>query len=305
MAWVGAVGLAVAPLLPLAGQTVGISAAVRNDVKIRQTQQAPDKPAERGEKVRLGNLFTTGKASSVQIALLDSTAITVGPSARLTVNRFVYDPATRSSSVGANVVKGTFRFMSGKPARGGSNSVDTPAATIGIRGTMLEGAVGQDALTIAALQPGFVMPAIVDPETATLVVLRGPGPNAPPSEKRGGIAVTAGGETVVLNLPGEAVFIPAAGARPVRFMLGVLPFEPFDMMLRTAPDHYRYAAAALLLDEGDPASGALLPDGSAQEGDPVGAARKFRRQGWTSGFALITGMGAIMTGGSYRRSISR
>lgn len=303
--WSAAAVLAALPVLPLAGQTVGINAAVRNDVKLRQTAEAADKKAVRGEEVRLGNLFTTGKMSSVQIALRDNTTITVGPNARLTVNRFVYDPARRSSSVGAQVTKGTFRFLTGKPARGGRNSVDTPAATIGIRGTMFEGAVGEDALDIVSVQPGFVMPAGVDPESATLVVLRGPGPNVVPGEKRGEISVSAGGETVELNLPGEAVFIPAAGSRPIRFMLANPAFEPFDDRLRTAPDRYRHAAAALLLGEGDTPSAVPSQSGTATPDEPVGRARPARRMGFMTTLALFAGMSAIAITDAHLRPISR
>ena len=310
VAWVGAVTIASAPLMSLSGQTVGINAAVRNIVKVKKDKASAAREAKRGEKVRLGNLFTTGRSSSVQISLLDRSTVTVGPNANLTINRFVFDPKKKSSSVGASVVKGTFRFMSGKSARGGTNSIETPSATIGIRGTMLEGAVGENALTIASLQPGLVMPARVDPETATVIVLRGPGPNAPPSEKRGEITVTAGGSSVVLNLPGQAVFIPYAGATTIRFNLQTPAYEPFDVMLRTAPDSFSYAAQALLLEPvgqgapgqpavpgqqtvaGQPGGDPAPPGGAANPGQPVGEARPVgpNRRGpgvWVAAFVGI------------------
>lgn len=288
ISWTSAVAMVSVPVMSLYAQTVGVNAAVRNDVQVRQTRAAAPKEARRGEKVRLGNLFATGKASSVQISLLDRTTVTVGPSARLTIDRFVYDPSANSSSVGASVTKGTFRFLTGKPARGGTNSVTTPSATIGIRGTMLEGAVGGDALTIAGLQPGLAMPSSVDPETATLVVLRGPGPNAPASERRGEITVAGGGTSVVLNLPGQAVFIPRAGAAPIRFNLDTPAFEPFDALLRTAPNNFGYAAASLLFQ----------PDGSGQNGD-VGVARRANNGVWIGlGILALTGAGLLAFDGS-------
>ena len=289
------------------GQTVGINAAVRNVVKVKQTKASAARKAKRGERVKLGNMFTTGRSSSVQISLLDKSTVTVGPSANLTINRFVYDPAKKSSSVGASVVKGTFRFMSGKSSRGGKNSIRTPSATVGIRGTMLEGAVGENAMTIASLQPGLVLPARVDPEPATVIVLRGPGPNAPSSEKRGEITVTAGGSAVVLNLPGQAVFIPYAGATPIRFNLHPAAYEPFDVMLRTAPDNFSYAAASLLFEPGQPVqqpgSDNAPPGGVLGPGQPVGearpAGRSRRKTGVFIGVALIgigAGTAAIISG---------
>jgi hypothetical protein len=51
------------------------------------------------------------------------------------MNEFVYDPAGKSNSTLFSLAKGTFTFVAGKVAKTGNMKVDTPAATMGIRGT--------------------------------------------------------------------------------------------------------------------------------------------------------------------------
>lgn len=222
---------------PLMAQTVGMNSAIRNNVELQQTAAGAAQKARIRQHVKMRNVVTTAAASTLQITLLDRSSLTVGPNARLTVNRFVYDPKTKSSSVGTTVVKGTLRFLSGKSARGGRNSINTPAASIGVRGTMVELAVGEDAITIGKLQPGLAMGANVDPQTASLIVLRGPGPKAQLGEKSGIIDVTAAGKTVTITQPGMAVFVPFLGAAPsAPFQLSNGAYGGFDNMLRTTPN---------------------------------------------------------------------
>jgi hypothetical protein len=51
------------------------------------------------------------------------------------MNEFVYDPAGKSNSTLFSLAKGTFTFVAGNVAKTGSMKVDTPVATMGIRGT--------------------------------------------------------------------------------------------------------------------------------------------------------------------------
>jgi hypothetical protein len=105
--------------------------------------------------VNLNDEVRTGAASQLQILLLDRTIFTVGANARVAVDRFVYDPAANSRSTGVSVTKGAFRFMSGRTLGrpSGPVTVRTPVATIGIRGTIFEGVVGEDAMRIAKASP--------------------------------------------------------------------------------------------------------------------------------------------------------
>jgi FecR protein len=227
-------------------QSVGVTTAVRNTVQVRQAAGAQSKPAVIKQRVSLGNQVDTGAQSAMQVMLFDKSTFTVGPNAKFTINSFVYDPSRQRSSVASSVAKGTFRMLSGKAAHGGNNTISTPAATIGIRGTMVEGSVGADAVAIARSQRGFAGAPRNDPATASLIVLRGPGPNTQAGERPGVIEVTAGGRTIILTQPGMAIYVPYAGAEPMGpFPLSPRGFAFFDAVLRTAPASFAGTLAAL------------------------------------------------------------
>lgn len=219
-----------------AANTVGINAAIRNKVVMRTATDPAPRAAVLKARVSLGDQVQTANASMLQILLLDRSNFTVGSNARVTIDRFVYDPQRSASAVGASVAKGAFRFISGKSVKNmpGKTAITTPVASIGVRGTVFEGAVGPDAARIAGLEPGAAGGKI-DPETATLVVLRGPA--ATTTEPGGAIDVTADGETIALDKPGMALFIPGPGQKPIGpFALSDNGLLALHELLRTTPD---------------------------------------------------------------------
>lgn len=225
--------LAAVAALPAAAQTVGVNAVVVNDVRMKTEANPAVHRAAVKERVSLGNDIATGPSSRLQVLLLDRTNFTVGANARLKVDRFVYDPNRSASSVGLSVTRGAFRFMSGKPlhANPGQSQINTPVASIGIRGTIVELAVGADALSVIGHQPG--LPTFTaDPEAATLVFLRGPGAAAQGGEQQGAIDVTAGGTTGSISGSGQAFFIPGPGQAPVGpFLLSAEASDALAMLL--------------------------------------------------------------------------
>jgi hypothetical protein len=150
----------------------------------------------------------------MQLLLLDRSSFTVGQNARLTIDRFVYDPGGGSFS--ATLAKGALRFMSGGLHGKAGASIRTPIATIGIRGTIVDAVVGDEAAAIAGHERALSAMAggdlASDPATASLIVLRGPGPR---DRRPGAISVTAGGKTVDLDRPLLAVYVPGPGRPPI------------------------------------------------------------------------------------------
>lgn len=219
-----------------AATTVGINAAIRNKVVTRAATDAAARPAVLKARVSLGDQVQTASASMLQILLLDRSNFTVGANARVTIDRFVYDPQRGASAVGASVAKGAFRFISGKSVRNmpGKTAITTPVASIGVRGTIFEGVVGPDAVKIAGLEAGAAGGRI-DPETATLIVLRGPA--ASPTEPGGAIDITANGEVIAIDQPGMALFIPGPNQKPIGpFALSDNGLLAIHDLLRTTPD---------------------------------------------------------------------
>ena len=91
--------------------------------------------AKVGEAIYLGDILTTGANSKVAITFADDTAFDLSSNARMVMTEFVYDPNSNANSTLLSLTKGTFTFVAGKIAKSGDMKVDTPVATMGIRGT--------------------------------------------------------------------------------------------------------------------------------------------------------------------------
>jgi hypothetical protein len=91
--------------------------------------------AKVGDPIYLGDVLSTGADGRVGIAFSDGTAFDLSSNARMVMTEFVYDPNSKSNSSLMSLTKGTFTFVAGKIAKTGDMKVDTPVATMGIRGT--------------------------------------------------------------------------------------------------------------------------------------------------------------------------
>lgn len=221
-----------------AQQVVGINAAIKNKVQTRKVNTNVTRQAKLKDRVRIGDYITTGKNGVLQILLRDRTSLTVGKNGEMTIDRFVYDPANNASEVVASVTKGAFRFVSGKPTRNrkGRSSVKTPVGSIGIRGTIFEGAVGEEAIALARRENIAAASLQGANEEATFVVLRGPGLAAQGDEISGAIDLVTDQGTFPLEKAGAAYFIPRRGARPFGpFNFSDGGFDRIQDMLRTEP----------------------------------------------------------------------
>lgn len=190
--------------LPADTSKIGIIAAIKGEVKISGTAQA-GRIAQNGEPVFTGDTVSTNSAGVLQILLLDETIFTIGPDSSIVIDQFVYNPATHDGQVNATVVKGVFRFVTGKIARKKPSDmkVNLPSGTIGVRGTI---ALGR-----------------TDGSRSTVVLL-GPGSKHNTNHRTGQITVgnQVGGETkeVTVSRPGYGSTIDGPGSEPS---------EPFEV----------------------------------------------------------------------------
>jgi FecR protein len=106
----------------------GSASAVRNGVAIELNV---------GDLVFQGDVVQTLGNSTLAIAFSDGSAFTLNENARMTLNEFVYDPNSTSNSALINLVQGTVSFVAAQVAKTGHMRVDTPTATLGIRGTFV------------------------------------------------------------------------------------------------------------------------------------------------------------------------
>jgi hypothetical protein len=100
-----------------------------------------------GDLVYQGDVVRTGSDGRVSITFADDTSFNLSKNARMTLDEFVYDPNGKSNSTVFNLSKGAFTFVAGKIAKNGDMKVETPAATMGIRGTTPHVEISEDGTT--------------------------------------------------------------------------------------------------------------------------------------------------------------
>ncbi|MGJ3259318.1 MAG: LamG-like jellyroll fold domain-containing protein [Rhodospirillales bacterium] len=94
---------------------------------------------ELGDQVFQGDILESGPQGNVGVLLADETTFAMGPEGRMVLDEMVYDPGTQEGSVSMSVLQGVFTFVSGQVAKTDPDAMtlDTPVATIGIRGTQV------------------------------------------------------------------------------------------------------------------------------------------------------------------------
>jgi hypothetical protein len=88
-----------------------------------------------GDLVYQGDVVQTGADGRLGINFTDGASFNLSSNARMALSEFVYEPNGTSNSTLFNLTKGTFTFVAGSVAKTGDMKVDTPVATMGIRGT--------------------------------------------------------------------------------------------------------------------------------------------------------------------------
>ena len=106
-----------------------------NAVVVQASTSGQAGQANVGDLVYQGDIIATGVDGRVGINFTDGSSFNLSSNARMTLDEFVYDPKSASNSTLFSLTKGTFTFVAGQVAKTGDMKVDTPVATMGIRGT--------------------------------------------------------------------------------------------------------------------------------------------------------------------------
>ena len=88
-----------------------------------------------GDNVHKGDVLQSGSDSSLGITFIDGTVFDFSSNARMVLNEMIYNPNGSKNSSLLTLVQGTISFVAGATAKNGDMKVDTPTATMGIRGT--------------------------------------------------------------------------------------------------------------------------------------------------------------------------
>jgi VCBS repeat-containing protein len=94
-----------------------------------------------GDIVAKGDVVQTGASSSLSIKFNDGTVFSLSASARMALNDMVYAADSSSNSALFTLVQGLIGFVAGRIAKTGDLKVDTPVATMAIRGTAVQAEV--------------------------------------------------------------------------------------------------------------------------------------------------------------------
>jgi hypothetical protein len=121
-------------LAPLAASArVGVTSATNGDPRGKPPAEA-ERVLRIGIDVQANELITTGANDRAHLVFLDGTSLTVGPDARIVIDKFVFDPATKTGDLAVTASKGVLRLVGGKISKKEPITVTTPASTIGVRG---------------------------------------------------------------------------------------------------------------------------------------------------------------------------
>ncbi|MDE0781436.1 MAG: FecR domain-containing protein, partial [Alphaproteobacteria bacterium] len=90
-----------------------------------------------GDPVYQGDVLETDDEGAISLTFVDSTEFALDKGTRLVLVEMVFDAQRGEGSLSFTVVQGIFTFVSGQVAKSGSGAmtVNTPVATVGIRGT--------------------------------------------------------------------------------------------------------------------------------------------------------------------------
>lgn len=99
--------------------------------------QGQDRLLDPASPVFLDDTLWTGPQSRLQVRLDDGTELTLGPAARLLVDRFAYGGTDGGAALALRRLQGAILFVGGgvEQAPGHSVTIETGIATLGVRGT--------------------------------------------------------------------------------------------------------------------------------------------------------------------------
>jgi len=119
---------------PAAAQSkVGVTSATDGD-PLGKPPAENERVLRIGIDVQANEVVTTRSNDRAHLVFLDGTALTVGPDARLTIDKFVYDPNTKTGDLAITASQGVLRLVGGKISKTNAIKINTPSSTIGIRG---------------------------------------------------------------------------------------------------------------------------------------------------------------------------
>ncbi len=153
---------ALQSLIESYGEPIGVITEMTGEVIALQTDDS-ERSLSIGSPIFQDDEIETFEAAGVTITFADETTFSLGPDSALLVDEYVYDPSTNDGQHKFSALKGVFVFVSGLVADDAPENItiDTPAGTLGIRGTVV-------AIDVSVDENG-------DPSSITMTFVQGTG----------------------------------------------------------------------------------------------------------------------------------
>jgi hypothetical protein len=123
------------PIGKVVSATGSVSIERANAVVVQANVAGQADQTKVGDLVYQRDVVKTGADGRISINFSDGSSFNLSSNARMALDEFVYDPKGKSNSTFFNLTSGTMTFVAGSIAKTGDMKVDTPVATMGIRGT--------------------------------------------------------------------------------------------------------------------------------------------------------------------------
>jgi len=175
----------------------------------------------RGTKMEMQDTVKT-TAGKVGITFADDTKVQVNENSRLVIDDFVYDPkSSKGGKLAVNVAAGTVRYASGQIAKNSPQNVavNTPTATVGVRGTDFTATVDELGASTIILLPSCPRGWV----------------NVERDCKTGEISVSNDAGSVILNQPFQATKVETRNSFPTRPVIVNLTPDAINNMLIVSP----------------------------------------------------------------------
>ena len=127
--------LSGSPATAAPGEDIGAAVKIVNLVTAEY--ETDQRRLAQGDNVRQDELIEVGTDGTGEIRLRDNTQLALGPGSRLLLDEFVYKPDISGGAIVLNLVRGSFRFITGIAAKP-AYVIRTPSAAITVRGTIFD-----------------------------------------------------------------------------------------------------------------------------------------------------------------------
>jgi hypothetical protein len=150
--------LSAAGILAVASSSVAETGSIGTvdeliNIAYRQPVDQPRAQLVLADQLYQNETLETEPDASLQVTFLDGTSLRLEGSSKVVLDQYVYNPASADSAAVMNFGAGVFRFVTGS-IQHEDVQLETAAATIGIRGTVLGITVGESGSTTVDVLEG-------------------------------------------------------------------------------------------------------------------------------------------------------